>query len=518
MSQKVAAIIGAGPAGLTAAVELLRRTDAKPIVLEQSAAFGGLSQTVNHRGNRMDIGGHRFFSKSDRVVDWWLERLPLQRTIDAGQGEGGLARAEVEPGPDPDLTDRVMLVRSRKSRIYWRRRLFDYPLSLSADTIRKMGLWRMSRAGLSYLRSVARPIRPEVSLQDFFINRFGRELYRTFFQTYTEKVWGAPCNQIPATWGQQRVKGLSIRKAIWHALTTGARHGAGVSQKGTETSLIEQFMYPKYGPGQMWETAAEEVRCRGGEVRMNHRVVGLSVEGGRIVEVEAVDTASGGRVRLPCDYLLSSMPVRDLVRALGDAVPTAARRIAEGLVYRDFLTVGLLVEKMTLKDDRDDAVRDNWIYIQEPDVSVGRLQIFNNWSPYMVADASKTWLGLEYFCNEGDELWSRSDADLIGLGADELARIGIIDPTSVLDGCVARMLKAYPAYFGSYGRFAELRSFLDGVPNLYCLGRNGQHRYNNQDHSMLTAMIAVDNIVAGCEDKSNLWDVNTEEEYHETRR
>jgi protoporphyrinogen oxidase len=277
-------------------------------------------------------------------------------------------------------------------------------------------------------------------------------------------------------------------------------------------------MYPKYGPGQMWETAAEEVRRRGGEIRMNHQVVGLRVEGGRIVEVESRDSASGGHFRLPCDHLFSSMPVRDLVRALGEVVPEDSRRIAEGLVYRDFLTVGLLVDRMLLRDDRDAPVRDNWIYIQEPDVFVGRLQIFNNWSPHMVADASKTWLGLEYFCNEGDDLWSRPDADLIRLGAEELSRIGIIDRASVVDGCVVRMLKAYPAYFGSYDRFPELRSFLDRVGNLYCLGRNGQHRYNNQDHSMLTAMIAVDNIIAGREDKSNLWEVNTEEEYHETRR
>ena len=545
MNEQTAVIIGAGPAGLTAACELLRRTGIRPIVLEKSDLVGGLSRTVNYKGNRIDIGGHRFFSKSDRVMRWWLERMPLEagaggeqmiqyqgksRTV-GGKGdrshlperpEGCCAQMGPVPfsTPDPEQTDRVMLVRSRRSRIYFERKFFDYPMRLSLDTLWKLGLWRVGKIGASYARSMLSPIRDAQTLEEFFINRFGRELYRTFFESYTEKVWGRPCSQIPAEWGAQRIKGLSIGKALWHALTKPfARRD--VSQKGTETSLIEQFLYPKYGPGQMWEVAAEEVESSGGQVLRNHEVRRIDTAGDRVMGVEAVDVVTGRVRRIEADYVFSTMPVKQLVRSLSEPPPDDLRRVGEGLVYRDFITVGLLAEGLKVNEPGDSSgrlVRDNWIYIQEPDVRVGRMQIFNNWSPWLVADRSKAWIGLEYFCNEHDDLWVQDDRRIVELATAEMAKIGILDPRAVLDATVIRMPKTYPAYFGTYDEFDGLRAWLDRFENLFLVGRNGMHRYNNMDHSMLTAMVAVDNILEGRTDKSNIWAVNTESEYHETSR
>lgn len=522
MSNKRAIIIGAGPAGLTTAYELLQRTDIEPVVLEQDDIVGGISRTVRHNGNRIDIGGHRFFSKSNRVMDWWLRMLPLQRTNDSTfkikyQNQTGEV-AGSDDGPDPAVEDSVMLVRSRKSRIYFNRRFFDYPLSLSAQTIGNLGLLRTGRIGLSYMKASVAPIRPEQNLEQFLINRFGRELYLTFFKSYTEKVWGVPCDKISAEWGAQRIKGLSVAKALTNALAKPFRRSRGVSQKGVETSLIEQFLYPKFGPGQMWETCAARVEEQGGTIRFNQKVEHVRTEGDRVVELTTTDRKTGRRETFAGDYFFSTMPVQKLVRAFDADVPSPIRQVNDGLVYRDFITVGLLVPEMKIRDaDRPELKHptDNWIYIQEPDVHVGRLQIFNNWSPWMVADPNTVWLGLEYFCNKGDALWKRSDAEMTQLGIEELTKIGMIDGKRVLDSTVIRVPKTYPAYFGSYDRFPELRSWVDRYRNLYLLGRNGMHRYNNQDHSMLTAMTAVDNLVADRTDKDNIWDVNVEKEYHE---
>jgi len=519
--RRTAVIIGAGPAGLTAAWELLSRSDIAVTVLEKTAEIGGLSRTVNYKGNRIDIGGHRFFSKSDRVMAWWLDVLPLQATgsarpVIAYQGR----RREVEgatAGPDPDRDDRVFLLRPRRSRIYYLRRFFSYPVTLSLDTLAKLGLLRSLRIGFSYLKSALFPVRPERNLEQFFINRFGRELYVTFFKSYTEKVWGVACDRISAEWGAQRVKGLSLRKAIGHAITSPFR-GRGLAQKGTETSLIEQFLYPKFGPGQMWEEVAARVRAKGGRVLLRHPVMRLETAGTRMTAVVVRDEASGGEERYPADYVFSSMPVKELVGALGGEVPANVREVAEGLVYRDFVTVGLLLAGMKLKDATPEGRRflpDTWIYVQEPDVKLGRLQIYNNWSPYLVADPCRVWVGLEYFCNENDDLWRLPDAAMVALAGAELERLGMIEAGAVQDGVVIRQPKTYPAYFGSYPRFPELRRFLDRFENLFLVGRNGMHKYNNQDHSMLTAMVAVDGILAGSTDKSPLWAVNTEEDYHE---
>jgi protoporphyrinogen oxidase len=538
MTQRTAIIIGAGPAGLTAALELLRRggrmSDGspaiRPIVIEADDSIGGISRTVQYKGNRMDIGGHRFFSKSDRVMQWWLDLMPI---ADEGAGHAVISyqnrhrsletlHAHTQPDADPDL---VMLVRSRRSRIYFLRRFFDYPITLTADTLGKLGLLRTARVGTSYIVSRLHQRRPEKSLEDFLINRFGRQLYQTFFQSYTEKVWGVRCSEISAEWGAQRIKGLSLTTAVGHFLrrTFSTRpRGADLAQKHTETSLIEQFLYPKHGPGQLWEHVADLVRQQGGEVLTGWRVDRIETDGAqRIVAVEA-QNKSAERRRVEADYCFSTMPVTELIRAIKDAnpaqpVPANVQEVADGLMYRDFITVGLLVDRLLVTEPDGSPLKDTWIYVQEPDVLLGRLQIFNNWSPYMVADPSKVWIGLEYFCYQTDPLWRMSDEEVQRFAVAELEKIDIIRATDVRDGHVVRVPKTYPAYFGTYERFEEIREWLDPFENLFLVGRNGMHKYNNQDHSMLTAMTAVDNILAGITDKSSLWEINTEQDYHEEK-
>lgn len=523
---KRAVIIGAGPAGLTAAYELLTRTGIVPVVYEATDAIGGISQTINYKGNRMDIGGHRFFSKSDRVMDWWLNILPLQAVDGAGDGQSASityrrqtrAVSVSETGADPNAADNVMLLRHRLSRIYFLRRFFDYPVALTPELLKNLGPVRTAKIGATYLLARARPIKPERSLQDFMVNRFGTELYRTFFKDYTEKVWGVPCNEIAPEWGAQRIKGVSVSKAVGHAVKHIVSRDKSVRQKTTETSLIEQFMYPKYGPGQMWEEVARRVEAKGGEVNLCRSVTGIQTDGGNVVSVTVRNERTGQTEQVAADYVFSTMPVKHLVAAISPAAPDAVKQIAGALPYRDFITVGVLAKKLTLPggEGPTNLVPDNWIYIQERDVKIGRLQIFNNWSPYLVADPDHTvWMGLEYFCNEGDELWSMADDDFFSFAVGELAKIGVIDKADVLDGTVRRVPKTYPAYFGTYDHFDQIRDYVDQFENLFLLGRNGMHRYNNADHSMLTAMTAVDNIVAGITDKANIWSVNTEEDYHE---
>ena len=524
MKQRKAIIIGAGPAGLTAAYEFATRSDIAPIVLEKSEAMGGISRTIKYKGNRIDIGGHRFFSKSDRVMNWWLQILPLQAVTGTQEimYHNKSRNIEASAAPrDPETTDEVMLIRRRKSRIYFLRKFFDYPITLSGDTISKLGPVKMVRIGISYLWAVMFPIKNEQNLEQFFINRFGRELYLTFFKSYTEKVWGVPCKEISAAWGAQRIKGLSITKTIAHVLKKAfakKEKTTDLSQKKVETSLIEQFMYPKHGPGQMWEVVARKVEEHGGEVLTNWQVLGIRTEGTRVTGVEAENVKTGEKQVFEGDYFFSTMPIKELVRSLDAKVPAEIQAISDGLVYRDFITVGLLLNKLKIKDPDGKPVQDNWIYVQEPDVLVGRLQIFNNWSPYLVADPSKVWVGLEYFCYDTDELWKKTDEKMIELAKHELEKIGIIDAADAIDACVIRVPKTYPAYFGAYDKFDKLREYIDIYSNLYLVGRNGMHKYNNQDHSMLTAMISVDNIIEGREDKQNIWDVNTEEDYHEAKK
>ena len=557
MSQRpIAVIAGAGPAGLTAAYELLTRTDVHPVIYERTHAIGGIAQTYNYKGNRIDIGGHRFFSKDQRVMNWWFSFLPRQgapsadtaeenhdidyvaesivRRIvpptaadDIGGSAGGTAvaggvatREEVRVAPDPEQVDEVMLHRPRLSRIYYKRHFFPYPIGITFTVARRLGILNTAMIGLSYCKAQLMPLKDESFLDSFFINRFGRRLYETFFRDYTEKVWGVKCSEIRADWGAQRVKGLSLKRAVVHAVKDLLSSDFKKAQEERETSLITRFFYPKFGPGQMWETVAAELQKGGGEIHFGHRVVGVHTDNGAVTEVE-VEDEHGTRTRVACDYFFSTMPVKELVKQASPTPPAEVREVAEGLQYRDFLTVGLLLKKLhvQVKGSKPAAkVEDNWIYVQDGGVQVGRIQVFNNWSPYMVADRKNTtWIGLEYFVNQDDVLWNTPDENLVKLGTIELERIGFIKGEDVLDGCVLRMPKAYPAYFGTYDRLGVVQDWAAGFSNLFLIGRNGMHRYNNQDHSMLTAMMAVDNILEGRTDQSNLWDVNLDMVYHEEK-
>lgn len=521
---KRAIIIGAGPAGLTAAYELLKRTDIIPIILEKSGDIGGISKTINYKGNRMDIGGHRFFSKSDRVMQWWLNIMPIepmaakQFTV-TYQRHSKTIKSEESPAPSgsQQTSDKVMLVRHRLSRIYFLRKFFTYPIQLSFDTLKKLGPFRTISIMVSYLWSRLFPKKPETNLEDFFINRFGNKLYRLFFKDYTEKVWGVPCAKISAEWGAQRIKGISITKALAHAVRSmrpkSTPPGEGIGQKHTETSLIEKFLYPKYGPGQLWEEVALQVKGMGGEIHFHQDVRRIHATGESIISIDSFDTETG-RINTFCgDYFFSTMPVQELIAGMTSFVPSNVRRVAEGLEYRDFITVGVLLSKLVTKT----MLPDTWIYIQERDVKVGRLQIFNNWSPSMVKDAGTVWIGMEYFCNTSDAFWRLSDQEIKFKAFAELSKMGLARAEDVLDSTVIRVEKTYPAYFGTYDRFDEIRKFTESFPNLFLIGRNGMHKYNNSDHSMLTAMVSVDNILAGVTAKANIWAVNTEQEYHEEK-
>ena len=531
-------IIGGGPAGLTAAWELIKDGGADRYdvtVLEETHEFGGISRTVKHNGNRMDIGGHRFFSKDDRIMDWWKNTLPLQGA--PSYDDKKLNREhDMEPGgPDPEVEDKVMLKRHRVSRIYWNKHFLDYPISLSAGTLKAMGFKLTMVAGFSYLKSMVHKL-PEDNLENFYINRFGRKLYSMFFEGYTEKLWGRHPSEISADWGAQRVKGLSIMGVLKNAfqkLLPKKRDNSEV-----ETSLIEEFWYPKYGPGQLWETVESNCENAGVKVVTDAKAIEVRQQNGHISSV-VTEAADGTRTEWNADQFISSMPVKDLGEAIdaagadteaaatgSKAAPEAVTEVAEGLPYRDFVTVGLLVNHLKLENTTDiptlgnpPIVPDCWIYVQDPGYKVGRIQVFNNWSPYLVKNVDDTvWIGLEYFCEEGDTFWNMSEEDAVKFAISELMRMGVIEkPEDVLDSHRERVKKAYPAYFDTYDRIDEVIDYLDGFGNLYCVGRNGQHRYNNMDHSMATAIEAVDNIKSGKATKENVWSVNTDQSYHEEK-
>lgn len=529
MSQKESiVIIGGGPAGLTAAWELVRDGGADRYdvtLLEETGEFGGISRTVRHNGNRMDIGGHRFFSKDDRIMRWWADTLPLQGAPSYDDRKLGRTHELTPGGPDPERTDKVMLKRHRVSRIFWNRHFLDYPVTLNANTLKAMGPRITLEAGFSYLKSAVHKL-PEDNLENFYINRFGRKLYSMFFEDYTTKLWGRHPSQISADWGSQRVKGLSIMGVLKNAvqkMLPKKRSNAEV-----ETSLIEEFWYPKLGPGQLWETVEANCEQAGVKVITGAKVVGVNRKDGKVSSV-VYETADGKRTTLEGDQFISSMPVKDLVQAIDTEAQPAPKdmvAVAEGLPYRDFVTVGLLVRHLKLRNTTDTPtlgnppiVPDCWIYVQDPGYKVGRIQIFNNWSPYLVKDVDDTvWIGLEYFCEEGDDFWNMTDEEATKLAIAEMTRMGVIAGAhEVLDSHRERVKKAYPAYFDTYDRMPELVEYLDSFGNLYCVGRNGQHRYNNMDHSMATAIEAVGNIKEGRTSKRNVWSVNTDKSYHESK-
>ena len=464
---KTVAIIGGGPAGLTAAYELQKYSKAHhPVVFEESNQVGGISRTVVYKGYRYDIGGHRFFTKVKPVEALWKEVLPND-----------------------------FLKRPRMSRIYYRSKYFAYPLK-PMNALLNMGAYESCRILLSYAKWQVRPNKQESTFEQWVTNRFGGRLFWHFFKSYTEKVWGIPCNEIRADWAAQRIKNLSLRKAVWNA----------ISGSNDTASLIEEFDYPRLGPGMMWETFRDRVVEAGGEVRMEQRVKKIHRDDRAIRAVEVENVVDGSSYVFAADQFISSMPITALVENMSPPAPKPVREAASRLKYRDFLIVTLILKKR-------DLFPDNWIYIHSPEVKVGRIQNFRSWSPEMLPDEEHSSIGMEYFCNEGDELWNMSNADLVALAGEELKKLDLVGDAEVVDGTVIRQPKAYPVYDHEYRDALEiLRVWLDNFPNLQAVGRNGMHRYNNQDHSMLTAMLAVKNILGESHD---LWSVNVEQEYHE---
>lgn len=507
---KKVVIIGAGPAGLTAAYELLKLGKYEVEILEESNCIGGISRTVNYKGNRMDIGGHRFFSKSSKVNDIWNEIMPMQGEKSYDDKILNRECNIVENGPDPEKEDRVMLFRRRVSRIFYLNKFFDYPISMKLKTFKNLGIKRTMSSGFSYLKTLLIK-KKEDSLENFYINRFGKKLYSMFFEGYTEKLWGRRPKDIDPSWGAQRVKGLSIIAVIKDILHL---------SKNKETSLIDEFKYPKYGPGQLYEEMAKKIVDLGGKIKYNHEVIKITSDKSKVKQV--ICKTNDKEVIIKGDIFVSSMPIKDLISGMNN-VPKNISDVALDLPYRDFVTVGLLLKKLNLKNETDirtinNIVPDCWIYVQDSNVKLGRIQIFNNWSPYMVNDIENTvWIGLEYFCNEGDSFWNLTDKECVEVAIEELVSMGIIDKNDVLDYHREKVKKAYPAYFDSYKDISQIIAYLNKFDNLYCIGRNGQHRYNNMDHSMLTAIETVYNISNNIKDKSNIWNVNVEEEYHEEK-
>ena len=509
MKKKKVIIIGAGPAGLSTAYELLYKSNKyEVIMLEESNQIGGISKTVKHHGNRMDIGGHRFFTKIDRVNNFWDEVMPVQGKDSFDDIELGRTKSLNEGGPDPEKENNVRLVRQRVSRIYYLKKFFDYPISLKISTIKNLGFKNTIICGFSYMKSIFIK-KKEDSLENFYINRFGKRLYSMFFEKYTEKLWGRHPKDISAEWGAQRVKGLSIISVIKNALKI---------NKKQETSLIDEFTYPKYGPGSLWEKVGDDITKKGGTILLNHQVDRINIKDNKIISVESNNKEFKG------DIFISSMPIKDLINSIDSKVPKKVTDTAKGLPYRDFVTIGLLVNKLNLKNETNiktinNIVPDCWIYVQEKNVKMGRIQIFNNWSPYMVKDPKNTvWIGLEYFCNEEDEFWNKKDKDIKTFATKELISMGIIDKDDILDYHIEKVKKAYPAYFDTYKDFDTVKKYLNKFDNLYCIGRNGQHRYNNMDHSIMTGFLTVDHILGKIKNKNDIWNVNTENEYHEEKK
>ena len=527
------AVIGAGPAGLAFSDKLIElRNDVSIDIYEKSSFIGGISKTINYKGNRIDIGGHRFFSKSEEVMKWWTNKFPIDVSSinDSDLISYQNSSRNIEGFNTVRKTNkhdnRIMLVRKRKSRILYSGKLYDYPLKLNLKTIKNIGSLKLINVGLSYLRSKLNKNEPK-NLEDFIISRFGYELYSMFFESYTEKVWGRHPRDISPEWGAQRIKGLSIRKVIIdiaQKLLSNLinKQTDGISQKNTETSLIERFLYPKYGPGQMWEEVAKDLQENNVNLYINTPITGIefSLDNKRAESI-LYRNQNGEVIAQRYDYIISTMPIKELIKSSKsknkDCVfSTDILRIAESLPYRDFITIGLLIKNIS--GPQNEFLDDTWIYIQEPNVKVGRLQIFNNWSPYLVADKNNYWIGLEYFCNEDDDLWNKSDEELITLAKKEILELKLTNSDSFIDSTIIREPKTYPAYFDSYKKIDTLINCINKIDNLFLIGRNGMHKYNNQDHSMLSGFRAAELIAnnrVNAKSKEELWKINVEQEYHE---
>ena len=515
-------IIGAGPAGLTAAYELLKKGKYEVIILEKDLVVGGISKTVSIGNSYLvDTGIHRFFSKNDRVNEIWNEILPLQSKPAYDDIILQRKKQFAEVGSDPEKQEKSMLIKDRCTRIYYKKNFFDYPVTLKFENIKKLGLFTIIKAGFSYIK--AKMIKKEeTSLENFYINRFGKVLYSIFFENYTEKVWGVHPSKISADWGAQRVKGVSITEVLKNAL----KNAFNIKDKTkTETSLIDSFFYPKLGAGQMWEAMSEKIVSMGGKIITDAKVVEINLENNKVSKI--VYEQKGVKNEIKLDILISSMPIKDLILSIKNKkIPNEIYKIAKDLPYRNFISVCMVTKKLNLKNETNiktigNIVPDDWIYIQEPDVKLGRIQIFNNWSPYLFKDKNelnqKVVLGLEYFCSDNDEYWNMSSDKFIDFAKEEAVKIGIIDSSDFITAKQIKIDKAYPAYFGAYKDIGKVTKYLDDISNLYCIGRNGQHRYNNMDHSMLTGIETAKCILKGNKEKAEIWKVNTEKEYHETK-
>ena len=501
-------LIGGGAACLSAAYTLcLNDTNIKPIIVEALDCVGGLARTNETNGIKFDIGPHRFFSKDEKVMNFWGDFFPYQGKPAKDDILLGRWISKPRGKAIPEKEDNVLLQRRRFSRIYYENKFYDYPVKMNIKTILNMGILRTLICGLSYIMSCFIK-RKEKNLEDFMINRFGKVLYQTFFEFYTQKVWGRHPKNISKEWGEQRIKGLSLLKTLLNKFSI-----------KKETSLIEQYYYPKYGSGQFWNEMAEFIKSKGGEVHLNAKVVGIKTDNNRIISLTVQE--NGNIYDYYGDEIISSMPIKDLICGMNNC-PDRVKTIADGLPYRDYQLVSFKVKNFNLKNNTDwktinDICPDSWIYIQDRIVNMGRIYIPKNFSPYLSEDINDTLICLEYFCDKGDELWEMSDNEIFEYGTNELIKIKALNSKDDIEfSHRIKVEKAYPAYFDTYKDFDIIKEFLNSIENLYCIGRNGQHKYNNMDHSTLSGIRCAEVLLNG-EDKRVLWDINTEQSYQETK-